>query len=78
MIVGMTVMTIDKPINYIASDDISAHWENAIQCHDKACYYITAKLIMNTENELADDFHIVDAIYADLDKGVYIQGYEEE
>lgn len=75
---GMTVMTIDKPINYIASDDISAHWENAIQCHDKACYYIKAKLIMNTENELADDFHIVDAIYAELDKGVYIQGYEEE
>lgn len=75
---GMTVMTVDKPINYISSSDISSHWENAIECHNKACYYIKAKLIMNTDTELPDDFHIVDAIYAELDKGVYVQGYEEE
>lgn len=75
---GMTLMIIDKPINYIASDDYESHYESAVSCHGKACYYIKAKLIMNTETELPDDFHIVDAIYSELDKGAYIQGYEEE
>ena len=75
---GMTLMIIDKPINYIASDDYELHYESAVSCHGKACYYIKAKLIMNTETELPDDFHIVDAIYSELDKGAYIQGYEEE
>ena len=75
---GMTLMIIDKPINYIASDNYESHYENSVSCHGKACYYIKAKLIMNTQTELPDDFHTVDAIYAELDKGVYIQGYEEE
>ena len=75
---GMTVMVIDKPRNYIGSATDSAFSQLAVPAHNEYCYYIKAKLIMNTDTPLEDDFHIVDAIYAELDKGVYIQGYEEE
>lgn len=75
---GMTVMAIDKPENYISSDSVVDNTDYAITCHNKACYYIKAKIIMNIDTELGDDFHIIDSIYQELDKGVYIQGYEEE
>ena len=75
---GMTVMTIDKPRNFIGPVSSDTFAQLAVPAHDLYCYYIKAKLIMNTETPLEDDFHIMDAIYAELDKGVYIQGYEEE
>ena len=75
---GMTVMTIDKPTNYVGPSLSDTFSQIAVSCHGLYCYYVKAKLIMNTDTPLEDDFHIVDAIYSELDKGVYLQGYEEE
>lgn len=73
---GMTVMLVDKPINYLGTENYQDNYEISVNLHEKACYYIKAKLIMNNEQALDDDFHIVDAIYAELDKGIYLQGTE--
>ena len=74
---GMTVMAIGKPQNFIGLDDIDANTDTAVNCKGHACYYIQADLIMNPEETLDDDFHIMDAIYAELSKGVYLQGTYE-
>lgn len=73
---GMTIMCIGRPIDYIGLDDIENNSEIAVNCKGHACYYIQADLIMNNEETLDDDFHIMDAIYAELSKGIYLQGTE--
>ena len=73
---GMTIMCIGRPVDYIGLDDIENNSEIAVNCKGHACYYIQADLIMNNEETLDDDFHIMDAIYAELSKGIYLQGTE--
>lgn len=66
---GMTLMTIDKPVNYrTGGSDV------AVTCHNKNCFYVKGKLIMNPDSEMEDDFHIVDAIYLEFNKGIYLEG----
>lgn len=71
---GMTVMKIDKPYNYIGSSNYEENYQQSINCHDKACYYIKGRLINNPETDIEDDFHVVDAIYEELNKGIYLEG----
>ena len=67
---GMTVMKIDRPRNYLGPNYDS---QREVQVKDRFCTYVKGKIIMNEETELEDDFHILDALYAEFDKGVYIQ-----
>ena len=71
---GMTVMTIDKPINYLGSASDDTYKELAVSVHDQYCYYIKARLIMNPDTDFSGHFQVVNAIYDELNKGIYLQG----
>ena len=56
---GMTIMAVGKLQDYCTSEDF-----------DKV--FIKGQLIRLESDEIQDDFHIADAIYQEINKGVYI------
>lgn len=69
---GMTVMTINTLSTFMGRSDNPIE-SLAVMAHDQHCYFVKGRLIMNEVEDFVDDFHVLDAIYAELSKGVYLQ-----